>query len=78
MKEINAFQTSDGLVFTSERSAEEHQQDIIGVMLDGLVPDDDRGNVTRVDRHNILTKMIKDPTLGQKILALHNALSHGE
>ena len=37
MKTIEAYQTSDGLLFDSERKAEEHQADLLGTELDGLL-----------------------------------------
>jgi len=70
--------TSDGQLFEDERKARSHQEDIVGEMLDGLLPNDDRGNVTRSDRHNLLMKMLKDEDLVKKINALHHALSFTE
>jgi len=74
MKEVTCFKTSDGKLFENNKKASDHQQDLIGEMLDGLLPDDDRGNLTRADRYNILMKMIKDPALKHKIENLHFAL----
>lgn len=76
MKEIEAYQTSDGKLFLDEKKARSHQEDIIGEMLDGLVAHDSRGNVTRSDRHSILMKMLQDPELKRKIADLHQALQH--
>ena len=76
MKTIIAYQVSDGQIFTSESKAIECQQNVIGEMLDDLVPDDGRGNITRVDRYNILTKMLENPDLADKINALAAALNH--
>ena len=76
MRIITAYQTSDGSIFTDDRKAKSHQEDIIGEMLDGLFPNDDRGNVTRADRYNILMKMIADPELKNKISNLNYALQH--
>lgn len=78
MNQVEAYETSDGQLFLDEQKAEFHQQDIVGEMLDGLVANDDRGNVTRSDRYSILMNMLKDPELKQKVAALHNALQHGE
>lgn len=78
MKEVEAYQTSDGAIFLDEKKAEAHQQDIVGEMLDGLVANDSRGNVTRSDRYSILMTMLRDPELKAKIAALHEALQHGE
>lgn len=78
MKEVEAYETSDGRLFLDDRKATAHQQDIVGEMLDGLVANDDRGNVTRSDRYSILMNMLRDPELKQKVANLHNALQHGE
>jgi hypothetical protein len=78
MKTIEAYQTSDGQIFSDDRKAKSHQDDIIGEMLDDLLPNDDRGNVTRSDRHNILMKQLKDPKLKTKIKALYEALTFSE
>lgn len=75
MKTIECYKTSDGLLFENDREASSHQQDIIGEMLDGLLPYDDRGNITQADRYNILTKIMDDKELINKIAQLHYALS---
>lgn len=76
MKEIQAYQVSNGEIFTDEKKAISRQQDIIGEMLDGLIPNDDRGNITRTDRHNVLMKMLNDKELKKKIKELYFALIH--
>lgn len=76
MREVEAYQTSDGRLFLNEDTAAKHQTDIIGEMLDGLVADDSRGNVARSDRFSILTKMLDDPDLKKKVADLHTALQH--
>ena len=73
---IEAYKTSDGMLFESEHKAREHQENILGEALDELVPQDDRGNGTRADKFNILMKMIKDPELLKKVEAVYNALKH--
>jgi hypothetical protein len=78
IKQIEAYRTSDGRLFDDEDKARDHQTDIIGQLLDNLLPHDDRGNVTQSDRYNILTKQLSDPALRIKIAALHQALSFGE
>ena len=37
MKEINAYQCSDGIVFTDEARAKAHEDDLLGQELDGLL-----------------------------------------
>lgn len=75
--EVTRYKTSDGKLFESVKKADSHQQDIIGELLDNLLADDDRGNLTRVDRFNILLKMLNDPTLKDKVTALYNAVTWG-
>jgi len=76
MREIDAYETSDGRLFLDEDKAASHQEDIVGEMLDGLVADDDRGNFSRSTRHNVLMKMLKDPDLKAKVARLYHALQH--
>ena len=76
-REIEAYITSDGKLFTDEDKANEHQLNIVGELLDELLPNDDRGNVTRSDRFNLLTKMMNDePKLKSLINELHVAINH--
>jgi hypothetical protein len=77
VRQIEAYETSDGKLFSDEKTAISHQADIIGEMLDELVANDSRGNVTRSDRYSILTTMLKDPDLRSKVAKLHYALEHG-
>lgn len=77
MKEVEAYQTSDGMIFLDEDKAKSHQEDVIGEMLDGLVADCPRGNLSRSSRYGILMAMLKDPELKNKIAKLHAALQHG-
>ena len=76
--EVVAYETSDGLLFACERKANEHQADIVGALLDELLPHDDRGNITRIDRHNLLMKMLENDNLIKIINNLHNALKKSE
>lgn len=77
MKQIKAYETSDGRLFYDYARAKTHQDDVIEEMLDDLVANDARGNVTRSDRYSILTTMRADPNLRSKIAKLHHALEHG-
>jgi hypothetical protein len=70
------YKTSDGQYFEYERNAIAHQKDIVGELLDEMIPNDDRGNVTRSDRYNILMKMINDENLLNKVNRLQAALEH--
>lgn len=78
MRTIEAYQTSDGQIFTDDRKAKAHQEDIIGQLLDDFLPNDDRGNITRTDRYNILMKQLNDPKLKAKIAALYEAVMFPE
>ena len=75
---IDAFQTSDGKIFTSNSEAISHQEDIIGQLLDDFLPHDDRGNITQSGRYNIIMKQLKDPKLNEKITKLYIALNFTE
>ena len=37
MKEINAYQCSDGSIFTDDRNAKAHEDDLLGQEIDGLL-----------------------------------------
>ena len=76
MREVEVYQTSDSVYFKCADKAIKHQEDIIGEMLDDLIPHDDRGNITRVDRHNLLMKMLNDKELHLKIKELQTALEY--
>lgn len=76
MKAISVYKTSDGQYFENEDKAINHQKDIIGELLDDLIPNDDRGNITRTDRFNILIKIINDKNLFNKISILQDAVEH--
>lgn len=67
MLEVIAYQTSDGELFTDDHKAKEHQENLLGEALDDLLPYDDRGNITRADRTNVLIKQMEDPSLKQKM-----------
>ena len=44
----SAFITNDGKLFTDQRKADAHQQDLLGQMLDDFLPYDDRGNLPKL------------------------------
>jgi len=72
MKETIVYKTSDGKMFEGKDKALSHQEDLLGEALDAFLPYDDRGNLTRVDRQNILIKQLRDPELGLKLKNLVN------
>jgi hypothetical protein len=37
MREINAYQCSDGAIFTDDRNAKAHEEDLLGQEIDGLL-----------------------------------------
>ena len=73
---LEFYQTSDGKIFECPDKASEHQKDVIGELLDGFLPHDDRANVTMSDRYNILIKQLNDPELVSKINQLYQAVNH--
>lgn len=77
MRQIEAYETSDGQIFTDEKKAASHQEDIIGEILDTLLQDDSRGNVTRNDRYSILTRTMAHPEFRQIVRKLYLAITHG-
>jgi len=76
MKQIEAYQTSDGQIFDDEDKAESHQTDIIGELLDGLILDDPKGQFSRIVRRRILLAILDDPNLKSKIADLNKHLQH--
>lgn len=78
IKEVYSFETSDGKLFTTGKEAKDHQTNIVGEILDSLLPHDDRGNVTQIDRYNLLIKQLKDPELLSKVKSLYEALTFSE
>ena len=74
--EIIAYKTSDGKLFEDERLAKKHQENLLGEALDDLLPNDDRGNVTRTDRFNLLMKMMEDEALVSKINELYHIVNY--
>jgi hypothetical protein len=73
---IIVYKTSDGRLFEDEKKSLEHQNDLLGEALDNLLPNDDKGRVTQADRFNLLTKMISDPLLNNKITSIYHILEH--
>jgi len=76
MNTVEVYKTSKGRYFASERKAIGAQVDILGELLDDLLPHDDRGNVTSVDRHNLLMKMLKKDDLYALISDLALVIEH--
>ena len=76
MKEITAYKTIGNKIFEDEQKALEHEENLLGEALDDLFPNDDRGNVTRADRYNILTKMMDDPQLKHRVKQLNEILGN--
>ncbi|MFO0358927.1 MAG: hypothetical protein ACK50N_00370 [Flavobacteriales bacterium] len=72
MKSIEAYQTSDGKIFTEEKAAIEHQADVIGEALDDLIQHDEKGNIYRGDRLSMLLNTLKHPEFKQKLKTLYS------
>jgi len=75
VKTVEAYMTTDDQLFICEMEAEKHQGDILGELLDELLPYDDRGNITRIDRHNILIKMLEGKDLKRIIKQINNTIN---
>lgn len=58
MKTIEAYQTSDGQLFTSESKAKEHQDDLLGQELDGLLKLFNL-DITRTQEYKSLFQLMK-------------------
>jgi hypothetical protein len=71
MREIEAYQTSDGKLFTNYSAAEKHQADVIGEALDDLVQHDEKGNIYRGDRLSMLLNTMKHPDFKKKLATLY-------
>tara|TARA_R110001632_G_scaffold143859_2_gene260016 strand:- start:518 stop:805 length:288 start_codon:yes stop_codon:yes gene_type:complete len=76
MNTVEVYKTSKGRYFASERKAIGAQVDILGELLDDLLPHDDKGHVTYVDRHNLLMKMLKKDDLYALISDLALVVEH--
>ncbi len=73
--ELPCYKTSDGKLHECRSKARDHQSDIVGELLDVLLPHDDRGNISQCDRFNLILEQLKDDDLNKKITALYNALN---
>lgn len=78
MKNIDAYMIYNGDIFEDEEDAKKAELDLIGEALDGLLPFDDRGNITHVARHNLLMKQLEDKELKRKITNLYLILTYND
>ncbi len=72
--ELPCYKTSDGKLHECESKAKEHQANIVGELLDKLMPYG-LGNVTASDRFRLICGQLEDDDLNKKITALYNALN---
>jgi len=78
MKTIEAYQASDGMLFHDERRCRQHQTDIIGADIDGLLMMFEL-DITRNQQFKaVLTVMGKQPELISVLRALLVHLEHGD
>ena len=78
MKTIEAYQASDGMLFHDERKCRQHQTDIIGADIDGLLMMFEL-DITRNQQFKaVFTVMGKQPELISVLRALLAHLEHGE
>lgn len=76
MLTTEVYQTSDLKIHNNEKKALKHQVDILGELLDDFLPNDNKGNVTRSDRFNLLIKQMTDKELFNKIQQLNFVVSY--
>jgi len=76
MQSTLVYKTSDGKVFEREAEAFSHQQDLIGEELDGFIPYDKRGELSRIAKHDILLEILNDQNLEKKLHKLLKLVQH--
>ena len=81
MKPVEAYECSDGALFTDERDAKAHENDLLGEELDGLLKlfEFDGNHVTRNDEYRALMRVLnKRKELRKAITAILKILDHTE
>jgi hypothetical protein len=73
MNTIEAYKTTDGQIFEEYTKAIKHQSEIVGELLDSLIPVDESGRMTHVDRHRLLMSMLKSKELRSIVRQLYIA-----
>ena len=73
MNTIEAYKTTDGQIFEEYPQALSHQSDIVGELLDTLIPIDESGRMTQVDRHKLLMSILKSKELRSIVRQLYIA-----
>jgi len=77
MREITAYQCSDGSLHTDEEKARAHEDDLLGQELDGLLRLFAL-DITRVQEHRGLLRVMQNrKDLRASILAILKSLDHG-
>lgn len=80
MKEIEAFESVDGTIFTDPDKAKRHDEDCIGEEFDALLLlaiQSTGGNVTRNDQYRMCLHLLKNRNEAKHIIAkLHDYLSN--
>ena len=67
MRNIEAYETTDGRIFTDKNKAQSHQFDLVGEALDTLIVDCPDGRITRENNYITLLSILTQPNLGELI-----------
>ena len=78
MKEITAYQTADGTLYLSEDKAKEHDDDLLGQELEGLLHLFDLDITRNQEYKGLLSAMKKRAELLKSIKAIVTILEHTE
>jgi len=78
MKEINAYQCADGSIFTNEKQAKAHDDDLLGQEIDGLLRLYQLDISRNQEFKGCLSVMGKRAELKTAALAILAVLNHGE
>lgn len=75
MRTIEAYETQDGQIFTDAKKAEDHEIDLIGAELDGLLMHVFKLDINRYSQHGAILKAIKNrDSLRECVGRLHRLL----
>ena len=67
---VEYYKTTDGKVFSTRADAITHQTDIVGELLDGLIPENDSAGFYRGVKQRILLQILEDVGLPAKLASL--------
>lgn len=78
MKQIDAYQCADGSIFTNEKQAKAHDDDLLGQEIDGLLRLYALDITRNQEFKGCLSVMGKREELKKAALAILSVLDHGE